>query len=175
MASLPVAFWVASTLRPEEAESVASRHAHHPGAVFALHPSAGVQESMDDVPFVAEEQEPLRVPVEAPHVVEPGGFRGQDVVDGAAAVRVGTRGEDARGLVEGDPADLLDRLHHLVVHLHTIAAGNHPRSQLHHHLPVDPDPSGHEQSFRFPAGRSSRHGKILLNPDSFSHPDQRRV
>ena len=107
-------------------------HAAHAGVVLALDLVARVQQTRGEVPVVGEQQQALRVVVEAAHRVDVLAHLRQQVEHRRPLLRVLPRGHVAARLVEEDVAVARGDAHALAVDADVVMRRVGPRAQFEH-------------------------------------------
>ena len=123
-------------------------HAAHARVVLPLDLVARMQEPRREVPVVRQEQQALRVVVEAAHRVDVLPHLREEVEDRRPALRVLPRRHVAARLVEQHVAVAHRRPHTLAVDAYVVARGIGARAQFEHRDAVHRHPAVHDQGFR---------------------------
>ena len=118
-------------------EGIVAGHAAHPGVVLAFHLVARVQQAGREVAVVGEQQQALRVVVEAAHRVDVLAHVGQQVEDGWPLLGVLPRRHVAARLVEQDVPVARGDADTLTVHADVVVCGVGPRAEFPDRRAVD--------------------------------------
>ena len=123
--------------------------AYHPDPVLTRDFRGRVGESVERVPLVREEEKPLGLEIQAPHIPERTVGTLEEGIDGGPLLRISKSRDHTARLVEENPARRIPG-DERAVHLDPVVLRVHPGAEFGHTHPVHPHSPLQDQPFRRP-------------------------